>query len=866
MKRIGLLQWPRLAALPMALWLVGVAPLAAAESPVGCERVDFKAFRSEGTLKYAELARVLRHDAALYSDAREGRSASRLAFSQPAKVLDEAGARVKVQTFPQGNLPGATGWVDKKDLLCGSRPLKDDSGLERKFFIRTDTVARKDDGSAPQADVFQEPELVECVGGNGTCLPGASRFHMYFVFDERPGAVLLADRFHLEAEDALLGWVRLSDGFQWNNAYGIRPSETLVGAKGDVGSVCTYDELADAVARRKDRCNPVQGGAGWFKGPTRIPVLDLVDARGRAVSGADAVNDGKRRLFYRVAMARPGLVGRDLGDGRIALSGDLARRILPELSKLKAKKRVDIFFLLDGTASMEPYIDAVRGTAGHPGLIHEIISSLKARPGFEETQFRFGFRVYRDPYAQVLGLPGPGDGVGEGFPLPEQCSFTSEAQRQEVFRQFSDSLAQVKVTSDDQDDYEENLFGGLKQSLSEDMASCPEHLKVLFIIGDHGYRASTDKYREPVSPAELVELFKGGEGKDNNVLHFFIQTPWREQGVKTPGAYRNAYAQFESQARQLLGESLPVEASVKDHFLRLDENNLVPRLLQAVEGVASSGVIDEIILDLQGGKALNAIIERLQRERVDVPGVYWHILKKDACGELGKQCQEQVFDTTRVAYVEASDDVVEDLWVSSRDLTTWVRLLERFKSHYGRPEQELRRALGETLISGLQMALRSPPMDVVGETAAQYAQRKGGLPVRRFSPLLSYPMAAIEAKRVRQDAQGRQMVVDDAGRPVIGPDGQPIQAVPMCELRRLTLWAIQSREMLAIVEQGGFRPVYQTAPYAPTQCPDATPLGHALIRVTDQITREPLGPDESYSYSHAFGGERGYWVPQRYLP
>ncbi|MBF0438530.1 MAG: hypothetical protein HQL93_05345 [Magnetococcales bacterium] len=861
-------------------------PADAKESqPGSCASFDFSGFYQNEKLQWAGVARVLREKTPLFDAATGDKKTGALPFNQQGEILEEKKGRVKIRAFRYKDNPETTGWVSKADLLCRNLPIKSDAGLELKFFIKTSTVARDDSGQEPKVQPYQDPELKECIGGAGHCREGASRFHMYFVFDETDKAVLLADRYRLQEDDILLGWVDKANGFQWNNAFSLRPKETLTSPDQKTpGTLCTYENLDDAVNHNQQTCQPVVGGREWFRSSLRIPVLDMVNAKNQHVDPETLDSESGQRLFYKVALARPGLVGRRVSDDKVAISPALASRIMPEYKSLTAKKKVDIFFLLDATASMETVIDAVRGTPEKRGVIQEIIHNLKNTQGFKDTQFRFGFRVYRDSYADKLFPNTPGDGVGEGHPLPEACDMDTATQQRE-FVKFEQDIATVKVTQNDEDDYQENLYGGLNQALKEDLTSCPDNLKLLFVIGDsgttltrnevdrHGRVRSVSKYAHPVNRDTLASLIRGSietGSKSNNIIPFFIQTPFLGDHVKNTQSYRIAYDQFENQTKYLLEQSLPAaevtSGAIKDHAFRMEEENLISRLVAKVETLSSSALIDEIILDMRGGAALNAVIERLRRERIDIPGVYWHILQRGSCGELGNQCEDRVYDTTRIGYVEADDKVAEELWISSGALTSWIRILKGFEGYFDLPESQLRRALISAMILGLQQEIRRPPIDVAGETPAEYAQRRGGLPVRRHSPLLSYPVPSLSAENTTRNKDGRLVVLDANKKPMMDKANHEILAAPACELRRLALWAIKSKEMLEIVERDHVRPVFKTVPYQPRQCPDATANGRALPQITEAIQQAPLGSDKSYRFGHEIGGMRGYWIPQEYLP
>ncbi|MBF0308480.1 MAG: hypothetical protein HQL56_02970 [Magnetococcales bacterium] len=867
------------------LGLITSTPVSGApgEQQVGhCAAYDFAPFYHEGKLRWAGVVRVLRDKTPLYASSRETKVQQNLTFNQQAEVLQEEGPRLEVRVFRAQGQEAATGWVEKRHLLCRNLPLKASSGLEMKFFIRTGTAPRAEGEPEPTVKVFQDPELSECVGGKEKCREGASRFHMYFVFDVQDKAMLIADRFRLEEDDILLGWVNRNDGFLWNNAFGIRPREDLKSPDGKGrGTVCSYERLEDAVSRNAKACHPVEGGPDWFKSSMRVPVLEMVDEKGAQVAPEDFATGPAARRFYKVALARPGLVGRPVGDGKFAVSAGLVRGASSESTKsLSSKKNVDIFFLLDGTASMGAVIDAVRGTDKKKGVIQEIVQTLRGTQGFKDNQFRFGFRVYRDPYADKM-VSGSKEGIGEGLPLGSNCQVNAKEQ-EENFKAFDSAIAKVQVSSETaDDDYEENVYGGLGKVLKEDIGACPDHLKVLFVIGDAGYKDAIDngfvhnrpsrssKYHDAVSRELLVQLLRGSNQpgvKTNSIVPFFIQTPFRPETTKHPGAYKQAYDRFESQSRSLLTDSLPADGKSADHFLRMEEEKLTSRILGTVERFGGSALIDEIILDIRGGAALSSVIERLRRERSDIPGVYWHILKQGACGELGSQCEGRVYDTTLMGYVESTPDIVEELWVASSALSSWIRILRGFEGYFELPEPQLRRALISAMILGLQQEIRRPPIDVSGETPAEYAQRRGGLPVRHHSPLLSYHVASLSAEQTVRDDKGNMSVAGADGKVVLDKRGKPVPAVPVCELRRLALWAIKSRQMLEIVERDFNRPVFSTEKHQDHRCPDATENGRNLSRVVGNIEAQPLGPSKEFRFGHTFGGARGYWVPQDYLP
>ncbi|MBF0125394.1 MAG: hypothetical protein HQL60_08660, partial [Magnetococcales bacterium] len=195
-----------LAALLACCWLpqVGMAATTVKTAAGSCANYDFSSFRQGEKLQWNESARVLRHNAPLYNKVGDSKPAATVAFNQRLELLSDKGERLQVKGYNS-----VTGWMNKSDLLCRSLPLQDDTGLEKKFFIRTATVARTATHNEPAVRVHPDPEMSDCSGsgssGQEECQRSASRFQMYFVFDEREHSLLLAERYRLGDAGGLPG-------------------------------------------------------------------------------------------------------------------------------------------------------------------------------------------------------------------------------------------------------------------------------------------------------------------------------------------------------------------------------------------------------------------------------------------------------------------------------------------------------------------------------------------------------------------------------------------------------------------------------------------------------------------------------------
>ena len=777
-----------------------------------------------GKLDAPSALKVMRQDTPVYQDAASSAATARtLDFNKNLQLLDFRGTRVQVA--PETTL-APLGWVERSALLCSLAPLKGDSGLEQKFYIRTATEIRSAKPTTVKA--YPAPDLQDC---QNQCRE-ISRFSGYFVFarDEQQRSYLLSETYKLDATARLVGWVSSENGFVWDTAYGLRPKEDLVFPAGtnlngnEVGgeerTVCAYKDIAAALADPVGACLPILGGDRWFLSEHRIPLLERVEQDGRA--------------FYKVVLPLAGTGAKyDKATGKISIiePGEFMEN--PGIASLANMKHVDVMFLIDGTKSMARHLEAVRGSRenGEEGVVQKIITSLQQDDAFKEAQFRFGFRMYRDAYAGAQEF-------GEGLPLASQCDVTSDAQAQNL-RDFAAALDRVIVTDETNEDYAENLFGGLRQAI-RDLAPCPQNTKLLFIIGDCGYDADAQRRRgvTPVELRTLVERLKGAADL-KNIVTFFLQTPPNPQVPKNPQEYARAYTLFTGQARHLLTQVLGAGRNNEfpNYFLTTDAADVNAKILAGVKQFSNTAVINELVLDLRGGTALQAAIERLKgsAEYNNLPGLFWDLVEQGSCRQLGEQCQQRIYDTIVEGYLPVSEDLVEDVWLKSEDLDAWTNLLRDFDTNQlsGLAGAELRQTFVFALRDALEKVIRKPRYEDTGEPLAVYLKRKGGLPVSDASPLFRYSLEDL-----------------------LDPD-----AVPDCELVCLVSWVQSVKQMLNIIYHGDLQPIYNAEKF-PGDCPTCQNIPF----ITGDIKSAPLGVNPDMRYNHSFQKANIYWTPKKFLP
>lgn len=552
------------------------------------------------------------------------------------------------------------------------------------------------------------------------------------------------------------------------------------------------------------------GGKRWYSLPLRIPVLGRVDD------------------YYKVAVPVAGVSGDRVGrSGRqIKISSENAG-----IETLNSMKHVDVFFLLDGTSSMGPYIKAVKNVVG------DIIDSFSNHESYKDTKFRFGFRIYRDTYAG-------NNGIGEGLPLSSRCDANDRHALMRGREKFESAMALVKVSSNERDDYEENLFGGIKQAV-RDMNPCPENTKLLFVIGDHGYSEAKQRARGnvPVSVETLIRNLEGDQSQGvKNIVTFFIQTPKVDHMYKRNRAYTRAYDRYRSQAVEVLKGVLDreenIQAEIDNYLLTTDDRGLSDKVIAGVSAFSRVDVVNEIIVDLSGGASLVEAIERLQGspEFGNLPGLFWEVVKDGSCKHLGEQCENKVFDTILEGYIPISENIVEDVWLKSDDLDRWRKILSMLEDIGNLPSAKQRTAFVIALTENLRQVLKGIYKN--DQSLRDYIEtRVASLPIRDNSPLFHYSYDSLMDK----------------------------EQVPDCEINRLVYWVHNSKKMLDVVSLGTRRPVFTEEPY-PGECERADGSEIPIPYIADAIQQASLGPTDDYRYDHTFQKARIFWVPKGYLP
>jgi len=149
--------------------------------------------------------------------------------------------------------------------------------------------------------------------------------------------------------------------------------------------------LSEEEAIKRHNGRPILGGERWFKYALRIPIL------------------GRQKNLFKVVMPLAG-VGVSQSDkfGRIVISDQRRHSTEKAIQNILNIKNVDIFFLINGTRSIEPYLNSIKS------VVTQLKTRISENPELGVITSRLGFGVYRDKYAEETEL-------GYWHSFPEKC-------------------------------------------------------------------------------------------------------------------------------------------------------------------------------------------------------------------------------------------------------------------------------------------------------------------------------------------------------------------------------------------------------------------------------------------------------------
>lgn len=737
--------------------------------------------------------RVLHQETPLYPSIDAKTPTKSLDFDLVLKPIRLSPQRIQVADRNTPTTP--MGWIEKTDLLCNYTPLIK-SGLPRKAFIKIPVDAGENFAvlayPSPQDNVCKRPcnELTS--------------FTTYFIFAEDEKRLLFSSVYNLSLTTSvpLTGWVDKDKAILWNTNFGLRPRED---AKEISGYYSPEDYLKQG--NLKNKGVELVGGNIWYKHVMHLPLLDTTTD------------------FYKITAPGVGMRGFNPLD----------------LDALDKFKQADIFFLLDGTASMQPYIKAAGEAA------KQIAETLRTGK-FRETTFRCGFLVYRDAYAEKLPNCDK-QGICEGLVLSSSSCESNTEQTSSCGKQFQESINLVKASSNDGDDYPENLFAGLRASISK-MNSCKDNNKLLFVIGDHGDRDNR-------LPQTTIDAFKKQFPKR---AIFFIQTKNDVALAKDHSNYASAYRQFSEQAKDIINKIIPsmtsglstppVPIPREDYFLSLDDGKLAEKIAekiaqQLVTGYADSGIINDLKEALLNGESFKSFYEKHKKD--EMPILYWEWLEQTVCTTVKEQCNKPANHRVMEFYVPVDDTLFErEVVLIQNHIEKWRELLRPLTTLSGSTTDQ-KMNFKNAILVGIAKVLGQPPIseeDSLLPLKEILTHYKESLPVRPDSPLFQYTLKDIEEM---QDCEFlRLMDRTKSAYQILGN----VLTDPTSKV------SFQLKSYEDYERENGGTP----------SCPGITEKGKKLKKVIFGA-HSKLGSDDTYRYGHGLkSGITLYWLPLEFLP
>ncbi|NFV80083.1 VWA domain-containing protein [Magnetospirillum aberrantis] len=558
-------------------------------------------------LNVVRTATITRDDARLYPSpaAATGSAAS---FGAQYRIVALSGARVGLSAL-NSNQDSAEWWVNSRDVLCSTTPLAHDGGLERKFYVRTQpqVIVATQAKRGPSAIYISRRPGAGCGGALAGCAE-VQRFDRLFIYAEHQEG---SKRYYLLSRapklGALLGWIDASLGWEWSSSYGIHPKSDQESA-----FACIYKHKESAIsggAPSDPGCIRLYGGrTRWLKDNEPLPVLETFE-RDNVVRIATPV----RRQTGVVADAQ--------GEMRSLATG------------------VDVVFVIDGTKSMLSHFLDIKKK-----FLPEFTSEIRSASNFSGLPIRFGAVIYRD---KTLGGPlDRGQTISVDLPAGD-CKARDLGA-------FVKALPD-HVTEDDTDDYWEDTIGGMTEGLDKLVRDCPDHMKIMIVLGDAGYRPGSRDVPAaalvdaPFPRSEFHNLLRNmSRVRDSYVfLPVFIQTQRTAASeLKCPACYDAAYGHFERDALNILHEysnSLPKQYRKSDSqkvFQLNDGGGASKKIVGLIKSFVNPDMIQE--WNRLRGTGMSPVQSTLQvsREFPDVPALVLESMQPAACNDYVRNTPE----------------------------------------------------------------------------------------------------------------------------------------------------------------------------------------------------------------------------------
>lgn len=334
----------------------------------------------------------------IYDSPRQNRVEANASWMEEFEVWDvkktsNGEVLLKIKS-PETSIIKKEGWIPLAKTLASSKALANEFGLTRKYMILT-PVENYTNGNkkALNARFYNSP--IKGVAPNGK---EVNRFTILFVLKEENGRMLLStdDDFGQLAvgrTGRVSGWFPKESLTLWDSRIGYAPNH---GKNSNPDAAATLPVHSDEASAKKywesSRSSNLLTNynildskpSNWNEAFPPMPNIT-----GRLSDEAKEFNQILRKVVVLVCAGSTSECEKDYNQNRAEIE-----------ALLKQVEQLNVYFILDGTNSMEPYIESAKEA------IAEIVGSL---PESDEQNLSLGYTVYRDyddgNFASVPGRP-----------------------------------------------------------------------------------------------------------------------------------------------------------------------------------------------------------------------------------------------------------------------------------------------------------------------------------------------------------------------------------------------------------------------------------------------------------------------------
>ena len=389
-----------------------------------------------------------RDRAPIYSTVNGVTPLERVSFLEEFKVLevDRAGW-FRVGRQDVSGLK-SVGWMRANDLILHQTALRNQYAGAQKCMILTPlsaarTAERLSDVTFTQ--FLQRPERGSATEGE------ARRFSIFFVLkkevNERGNefALLASSSFIRQstAKNEILGWIPAKALTEWNSRVGLDFAAGSNASKAYGNApIIVADNEADAQRFHRNESVSIPMQTGTISSAPRMKITSS------PLPDIELTNE-RLRIHEVVAIIQNGE------------SGAVDPAVNEEVSMyLESLQTINLFFVIDGTMSMQPYI----------GVVKALASNIAQFNQGRDYHIRMGFAVYRD-------FP---DGAGK---LLEVSEVNSDMEY------FEERISQIQCYSSDRDK-PEAFYYGISEGLDRS-GMLPTQTNLVILLGDVGNHRST---------------------------------------------------------------------------------------------------------------------------------------------------------------------------------------------------------------------------------------------------------------------------------------------------------------------------------------------------------------------------------------